>query len=849
MATNDNTNPATEGDQVITGTSGTDTLTGAFGSDTINGGGGNDVLAGDGPVEGAWHYEAYDYDFSSSAGQAFDIENGTLVGSGYVTDFDEDGLINSLRGTSGDPSDFGIIYTNTLNVTAGGTYRINLRSDDGSTIQIFDSAGNPVQFNNQTGGTLDYLNNDFHQAPTTRYGDVALDPNETYTIQIRYWENQGQDELSATISGPDTGGAAQDFLTSPMFGPAPGPSQSVTGTPAGVEGNDVIDGGGGDDVIDGNGGDDTLLGGDGLDTISGGAGDDVIDGGNSTDIISGGSGNDSITDTGGALSDDTIDGGSGDDTIDGGAREDLLTGGTGDDQIEGGAGDDTIEGGAGSDSLSGGAGDDILVGDDGSTRTTLYEEDFESGADGWSDGTTETDAGLGTSLGRFGAGDGRIATQTSVALDPDADQIEVTFDALLLDSWDGEEFIITINGTEVTFTHLSGDTGAPGSQSFVGSDGATYTFDFVNSATGELGYSSSSTSGLSSSVDTIMGVTITIDNPPATLDIGFGSTLNSSISNESFAVDNFVVTAVDASDDTLDGGAGNDKLTGGAGDDIFVFDPGDGADVITDFNAGNSGSISDGDQSNNDFIDLSAYYTHIQELNADLADNGILDQSVGDYSDNTALGGSITMTGVSVGDLTFDNTNVACFTAGALIETTDGPVAIEALQRGMRLRTFDNGDRPVRAVLRRRVDGSGDLAPVVITEGALDNSRDLIVSPAHRMLISDWRAQMLFGADEVLVSAINLVRGDLIYRRPMRAVTYYHIVMDRHEIIFAEGAATESFHLSREAVEAAEFGNSEEGAVAAELARIFPELLMCASRCVRPVVKGYEARALAGMLG
>ncbi|MEL6808189.1 MAG: hemolysin-type calcium-binding region, partial [Pseudomonadota bacterium] len=172
MATNDNTNPATQGDQVISGTAGTDTLTGAFGSDTITGGSGADVLSGDGPVEGAWHFETFDFNFSSSAGQAFDIESGTRSGSGYVTDFDEEGLTQSIRGASGDQNDFGVIYTSTLNVVSGGTYRLTTRSDDGSTIQIFDSAGNPLQFANQSGGTLDYLNNDFHQAPTTRFGDV-----------------------------------------------------------------------------------------------------------------------------------------------------------------------------------------------------------------------------------------------------------------------------------------------------------------------------------------------------------------------------------------------------------------------------------------------------------------------------------------------------------------------------------------------------------------------------------------------------------------------------------------------------------------------------------------------------
>ncbi|MEO0402452.1 MAG: Hint domain-containing protein [Pseudomonadota bacterium] len=786
MATNDNTNPGTEGDQVITGTTGTDTLTGAFGADTITGGTGDDVLSGDGPVEGTWHFETFDYDFSSSAGQAFDIEDGIRTGSGYVSDFNESGLTNSVRGTTGNPEDFGVIYTSTLNTTAGGTYRLTTSSDDGSTLQIFDSSGNALQFDNQTGGTLDYLNNDFHQGSTTRYGDVELDPNETYTIQIRYWENQGQDSLSATISGPDTSNVAENLLTTDMIGTPPGPEYSVTGVPAGVEGDDSIDGGAGNDTISGDGGDDTLIGGDDNDSVSGGTGDDSL---------------------------------------------------TGDD------GADTLEGGAGSDILEGGSGNDSIVGDDGATTsTTLYDLDFEGGAEGWSNNQTETDPALGTSLGRFGAGDGTIATERTFDLGADAEQIDVNFEALLLDSWNGEDFIITVNGTEVRVPFTESDTSDPAPQSFVGPDGATYSFTFTNTATGALGYSSGTD-------DTILDVALTITNPPTSLNIGFGSDLNSTIANESFAIDNFSIARTDTANDTITGGTGNDTLTGGAGNDLFVYNTGDGDDVITDFNTGNSGTVTDGDQTNNDFIDLSAYYTHIHELRADLADNGVLDQSFGDFSDNTALaGGSITFTGVSAGDLTEDNTNVACFTADTLIDTTDGPVAVQDLRRGMRLVTLDNGNRPVRAVLRRQVDGSGDLAPVRIVAGALDNTRDLLVSPAHRMLISDWRAQMLFGADEVLVSAVNLVRGDMIYRAPTPLITYYHILMDRHEVIFAEGAATESFHLTREDADAAEHGASEEGAVAAEIARIFPELLMCASKCVRPVMKGYEARALASML-
>lgn len=222
-------------------------------------------------------------------------------------------------------------------------------------------------------------------------------------------------------------------------------------------------------------------------------------------------------------------------------------------------------------------------------------------------------------------------------------------------------------------------------------------------------------------------------------------------------------------DDSIDGGAGDDVLTGGAGDDVFVYNPGDGNDTITDFNAGNSGVLDDNDQTNNDFLDLNQYYTSIFELREDLNDDGVLKQSVGD------------------------------FTAGAMIETDQGLVAVEQLTIDMKLQTPDNGAQPVRAILSRIVDGRGKFAPVVIAKGALGN-------------------------------------GDTIFRKPVAEVTYYHILMDRHEIIYAEGVPTESYHMDDAAL--------HDDDVALELQDLFPELLRCASESARVTLRGYEKQAL-----
>lgn len=96
-----------------------------------------------------------------------------------------------------------------------------------------------------------------------------------------------------------------------------------------------------------------------------------------------------------------------------------------------------------------------------------------------------------------------------------------------------------------------------------------------------------------------------------------------------------------AGSDTLDGGSGNDSLVGGggddalhgnndtdtleggAGDDQFSYSVGDGHDTISDFNTGISGTLTDGDNTNNDFIDLSGFNDNLSELRADQNDDGI----------------------------------------------------------------------------------------------------------------------------------------------------------------------------------------------------------------------------------
>ncbi|MEM8693607.1 MAG: Hint domain-containing protein [Pseudomonadota bacterium] len=302
-------------------------------------------------------------------------------------------------------------------------------------------------------------------------------------------------------------------------------------------------------------------------------------------------------------------------------------------------------------------------------------------------------------------------------------------------------------------------------------------------------------------------------------------------------------------EDSLDGGAGNDTLTGGAGDDVFVIS--EGSDTITDFGAGNSGPIDDGDQDNNDFVDLSGFYnattlddvnnadadpgndfgSELNMLRADAADGAI--DGVIDGIDYSTQIGAIDLTienggaPISSSNLTFDNTNVPCFTRGTLIETKDGSRPIEHLKIGDLILTSQSGHQPIKWIGQRKF-GRADLAaypklrPIRIKAGAMGRSipaQDLLVSRQHRVLVQSSIARRMFGAEEVLVAANKLLGLDGIEcADDLDCVEYFHFMFDRHQIVFSNDAPTESLFTGKEALKSL----AEEAR--AEIFAIFPEM-------------------------
>lgn len=183
-----------------------------------------------------------------------------------------------------------------------------------------------------------------------------------------------------------------------------------------------------------------------------------------------------------------------------------------------------------------------------------------------------------------------------------------------------------------------------------------------------------------------------------------------------------------------------------------------------------------------------------------------------------------------------------CFASGTRIETPNGRVFVEALQTGDPVLTRDGGAKRIRWIGRRRVPARDAFAPVRIAAGALGAGlpeRDLVVSQQHRILLASKIAERMTGAHEVLVAAKKLVgRPGIALVTDMDEVTYHHILLDAHEIVFAEGAATESLLAGPMALASFNAGTL------AEIRALFPDFEARAGVPARPIVTGKPLKTL-----
>lgn len=194
--------------------------------------------------------------------------------------------------------------------------------------------------------------------------------------------------------------------------------------------------------------------------------------------------------------------------------------------------------------------------------------------------------------------------------------------------------------------------------------------------------------------------------------------------------------------------------------------------------------------------------------------------------------GDYTLRFIEVGDddslgAIVDNIEImVCFGAGTQIMTPSGDVPVETLRVGDVVSTMD-GPKTLRWIGRRHVNAGemaahAGFAPIRITAGALGcglPSKDLLVSRQHRMLAQSPVVARMFGADNILVSAIRLTELPGIFiDTDLSEVTYFHLLFDNHEVVFANSAPSESMLTGPEALKALT------AEARAEIAQFFPDI-------------------------
>jgi beta-glucanase (GH16 family) len=133
---------------------------------------------------------------------------------------------------------------------------------------------------------------------------------------------------------------------------------------------------------------------------------------------------------------------------------------------------------------------------------------------------------------------------------------------------------------------------------------------------------------------------------------------------------------------------------------------------------------------------------------------------------------------------------IACFAPGTRIATQTGERAVETLAAGQQVLTASGAARPIVWLGHRRVDCRRHpvpemVWPVRVRRDALGNGRprrDLWLSPDHAVFV-----------DGVLIPIRCLVSGTTIAQERRDEVTYWHVELDRHDILLAEGLPAESF--------------------------------------------------------
>ncbi|NHR08834.1 hypothetical protein HA052_26965, partial [Chromobacterium haemolyticum] len=593
--------------EILNGWLGKDHLIGLGGNDVLNGRGGDDLLDG-----GAGNDKLFGED-----------GNDTLLGGDGDDTLDGGSGNNVLHGGRG----------NDLLIGGAGAdvYQFNL--GDGVDV-IRDAGGLDVSVKDEIRFGADILVKD---VSVSRQGDnlVLIHVNGSDRLVVEGYFASVSSRIERIVFAEGVVWTQADIKLTQLGG-------SGNDTLTGWEGSDLLDGGAGNDSLIGGGGNDTLIGGLGNDVlVSGGAGVSVLIGGAGNDTLVGGAGaeiyqfglgdgadviaahgvdvsvtlqdrivfgvgisvddirvvrqdddivlihangSDSITiqagfslehgwhgqivfadgsvwlgaelaqkllevQTGGD-DDDLLLGSGQSDLLDGGAGNDTLIGNGGEDTLRGGAGDDQLQGGvSGHTTMEGGAGDDVLIGNKG-------RETFVFGV------------GDGRDLINYGSQIGKIAALSA--------NDEIRFKAGI----SAKDIRVLRAGNDLLLQHVNGQDSIRVKNGLVDKTGWAGVVLFADGSkwsAAEL-LTMVVAAGGTSGKDVLTG-----GKGGDLLDGGDGDdTLIGGGGNDTLkgGAGNDVLISSGSGTAILEGGKGNDTLQGGSEHNIYVFNLGDGKDVV-----------------------------------------------------------------------------------------------------------------------------------------------------------------------------------------------------------------------------------------------------------------------------
>jgi hypothetical protein len=173
------------------------------------------------------------------------------------------------------------------------------------------------------------------------------------------------------------------------------------------------------------------------------------------------------------------------------------------------------------------------------------------------------------------------------------------------------------------------------------------------------------------------------------------------------------------------------------------------------------------------------------------------------------------------------------------IATPVGYRAISEMRRGDLVLTPTGKVVPVLQVFSRQVPASGNFRPVRMRAPYFGLQQDITISPAQRLVLSGSEVEYLFGHESVLVPARHLVGSSgAVPALSEPIVTYWQLLLPRHEALIAAGTVTESLFIGR-------LRRDKAVLPASILAGLDRAILPEHGRSIHPVLQAFEAVMLA----